>query len=422
MNSPHKLGFAAWQELAQSDPRAAAAEVHRRVAMLLAPAQRRSVLAWMPAEAALAEAFADADPRAPLHGVPYFLKDVFDLAGVPTRAGSSFLAEVRPASQNDGAIAQALRHAGAVCAGKTHLHEFAYGISGENPHFGDCEHPHFPGRTTGGSSSGSAAVVAAGVAPFSIGSDTGGSVRVPAAFCGLFGFRMTPGHAWVADAFPLAPSCDTAGWFTARADDLLRANDALVGLGANQRALRGCYLEVGACDADVGAACRTAAARLCASADKTTRQGLLPAFAGAVDSYTVITSSEAAAVHAGWLDPRRTRYGPAVWARIDRGRRWSDAERGAAAVQRVALRLALTSFFLTYDFLVLPAAPCAALTKSECNQANRIRLLTLTAPASLAGLPVLTLPVALPSGLSAGLQVVVNNVQSPVIPWALRQW
>ena len=421
MTSIAPLSLADWQALAQRDPAAAAREVHRRVASLLSPAQQRACLAVVVDEKSLAAAFAAARTDAPLAGVPYFLKDLFDLAGYPTRAGSSFLADVRPGPARDAALVQALRTAGAVCAGKTHLHEFAYGITGENPHFGDCEHPHFPGRTTGGSSSGSAAVVAAGIVPFAVGTDTGGSVRTPAAFCGLYGFRMTPGHAWIADAFPLAPSCDTAGWLTRTSADLLEVNGALFGLGTSRREPRGCYLEIGELDPDVAAACRETAARLGAPADHATQGQLTDAFEGAAFAYLVLTSTEAARGHAAWLDAHRAQYSPTVWQRLDRGRHWSETEGIAAEVRRRFIRHTLASYFLTYDFLVLPATPCAALTRAECDQSHRERVLALTAPASLAGLPVLSAPVALPSGLTAGLQVIVNSVQSPVIPWALRR-
>ena len=414
------LSFAEWQQLAK-DPRQAAHELRRRVERL-SPAQQRAAIAWLPSEETLAQAFAKADAKAPLGGVPYLLKDLFDLAGVPTFAGSTFLPEVRPPSDRDSTIVQALRRVGAVCAGKTHLHEFAYGITGENPHYGDCEHPRFPGRTTGGSSSGSAAIVAAGIAPLAIGTDTGGSIRVPAAFCGLFGFRMPPKHPWIADAFPLAASCDTAGWFTARADDMLTTNRALLGLGTAQREPRGYYVDFGQLDSDVAIACRTDADRLTSATDAATTAELKARFSRAGDTYNTVTIPEAWQVHQSWAERYRERYDPAVWQRLNRIQQLTQEQRAAAEVQLVALRLLWTQFFLTYDFLAMPAAPCAALTKAECTAENRTRILALTAPASLGGLPVLTLPVPLPSGLTAGLQIILNHPQSPVIPWALQHW
>ena len=116
------------------------------------------------------------------------------------------------------------------------LFEFAWGLTGENAHFGDCEHPRFPGRTSGGSSSGSAEAVAAEIVPLAIGTDTGGSIRVPAAFCGIFGYRGVPGEPWITDAVQLAPSFDTAGWFTRSGADMMRQLiEALVGLRTSER-------------------------------------------------------------------------------------------------------------------------------------------------------------------------------------------
>ena len=213
----------------------AARRVHAGVAAL-PPALRRAALSWLKPEAELADELA-AGQRAsqPLHGVPYLLKDLFDLAGVPTNAGSTFLNSARGTPAHDSALVRRLRELGAVCAGKTQLVEFAAGLFGDNSHYGDCPHPHFPDRLAGGSSSGSAALVAAGVVPFAIGTDTGGSVRVPAAFCGIHGFRLSPGDDFIRDAMPLSPSLDTAGWFTATAADMLTATSALVGPLSNAR-------------------------------------------------------------------------------------------------------------------------------------------------------------------------------------------
>ena len=413
------MHFSDWQSLA---PAPAAREFLRRATTLLSPAQQRAVFAQLPTEAELIAHFASAPAGAPLAGVPYLAKDLFDVAGFPTFAGSTFLSEVRADPTSDSAFISAVNAAGGVLAGKTHLHEFAYGITGENPHYGDVEHPRFTDRTTGGSSSGSAAAVAAGVVPFALGTDTGGSIRVPAAFCGLYGFRGAPHQPWIADAFPLAPSFDTAGWFTSNADDMSTALGALIGLGTSTRTPRGCYLEIPGLTPEVATACRTAAARLAPPADNATRNELLRRFAGALDAYNIIVALEASAVHAAWSTDYKDRYDPAVWARLNRVHEFTPAQVASADAMLTAVRLAWTSYFLTFDFLILPAVHRPALTKAECTLAQRSRLLALTAPASLGGLPVLTLPVALDNGLSAGLQVVVNNPQSPVLPWALQSF
>ena len=410
------VSFGEWQQLA---PEAAAREMRRRVEAFLPPSQRSAALAFIPDESSLAAAFAGSSPGSPLRGVPYFLKDLFDVAGLPTFAGSSFLPEVRPNPAGDSAIVRALGAAGAVMAGKTHLFEFAWGLTGENAHYGDCEHPRFPGRTSGGSSSGSALAVAADVVPLAVGTDTGGSIRVPAAFCGIFGYRGVPGDAWIADAVPLSPRFDTAGWFTKSAADMRSVLGAMVGLRAGGQAPRGCYLEMPGLEPEVARACRAAAYGLAEPADGPTRDELLGRFAPAAEVYGVLAGSETWKIHKKWAERHRTRYGPLLLDRLERARGISMAQVAAVEPSFEALKLAWKKFFLTHDFLVIAASPFPALAKPDCTPANRLRMLNLTTPASLAGLPVLTIPVPLPSGLSTGLQIVPVHPQSPVFPWVL---
>ncbi|HEY5079477.1 MAG TPA: amidase [Opitutaceae bacterium] len=411
------MTFGEWQQLT---PEAAAREVRRRVDSRLNPAQRRAVLATLAEEAPLAAAFALAPPGSPLQGVPYLLKDLFDVAGLPTFAGSSFLPEVRQAPDQESLVVRELRAAGAVLAGKTQLFEFAWGLTGENAHYGDCEHPRFPGRTSGGSSSGSAAAVAADIVPFAIGTDTGGSIRLPAAFCGIFGYRGIPQSPLVADVIPLAPSFDTTGWFTGNARDMATATDVLMGLDKAEGTPRGSYLEVPGLDPEVEKACREAAAKFAKPADAGTRDELLDKFLPAAEVYGVFAGAETWKIHKKWADKYRDRYGPLVRDRLERARAISPAQLAAVVSSHASLKLALNQFFAAYDFLVMPATPFAALEKGGYTPANRLRMLGLTAPASLAGLPVLTIPVPLPSGLSTGLQIMVVDPKSPVISWALK--
>jgi amidase/aspartyl-tRNA(Asn)/glutamyl-tRNA(Gln) amidotransferase subunit A len=468
--TPATLPFAAWQAVG---PAAAAREVHGRVEAL-PPALRSAALAWLRPEWELAGELAEnvgasllatqdpevasklaptagTDAARPLQGIPYLLKDLFDLAGVPTNAGSTFLDKMRGTPRRDTAIVEWLRARGAVCAGKSQLVEFASGLTGENPHYGDCPHPRFPDRLSGGSSSGSAALVAAGVVPLAIGTDTGGSVRVPAAWCGLFGFRLTPGDKLIADAFPLSPTMDTAGWFTANATDMLtmwkaiitdRANPSAVAMAMADRPdephpsiatarrddsphpFRGSYLPLRALlpnpEAETALACDAAAARLCPPADDATAAGLLSSWREAVEAYVTIGMSEAHAVHRDWLAPYREHYDPVIWQRFtDAGH--FPADRIARARATLAdVRATFAGYFARHDFLVLPAVPGPAPRKADCTPELRRDILTLTAPASLGGLPVLSLPVALPSGLTAGLQVILPAASSPVVPWVLK--
>ncbi len=412
------MTFSDWQSLSPAD---AARLVHERVADL-PPAQQRAAIAWLAPREQLADELAGA--CAPLSGIPFAAKDLFDAAGLPTFAGSAFLPEVRPTPMADGAFIRDVRAAGAALAAKAHMHEFAYGITGENPHYGDCELPGHPGRTTGGSSSGSALLVKAGVVPLALGTDTGGSIRVPAAFCGLYGFRMVPHHAWIADGFPLAESFDTPGFFTAHAADLRTTLDALVPeAGPANRPLKGAYLTLPGLDPAVETVFRAAAARLAEpmAADKVAT--LLPLFAPAAELYAILGGAETRVIHAPFYQPYRDRYDANVRARIDRALTLTAAEIARAQANRDAIAAAWASLFSEYDYIVLPSTPCAAVTKAECTLETRNRILSCTVPASMGSLPVLALPVPLPGtgGLTTGLQVVVRDIHSPAIRHALAQ-
>lgn len=435
--TPATLPLAAWQAMS---PAQAAREVHARIHRL-APSLRTAALAWLRPEAELAERLRVGGALCPEHdaaghkapptvvsslrGVPYFLKDLFDLTGVPMRAGSTFLEQVRPLPRGDSAIVQRLGRLGAACAGKTHLVEFASGLTGENPHYGDCPHPGFPDRLSGGSSSGSAALVAAGVAPLAIGTDTGGSVRVPASWCGLHGFRLTPLDPLITDAFPLAPTMDTAGWFTVSAGDMLAVWTALVGPVRPRRDVRGCHLPMAAmlpnADADTARACDAAMARLCPEADRATALALLQGWRDSVDAYVTIGMSEAHAVHRDWLAPYREHYDPVIWQRFTDAGRFPPEQVAAARAKLEVVRAVFRDFFAGgFDYLVLPAVPGPAPRKPDCTPELRRRILALTAPASLAGLPLLTIPVPLASGPTAGIQVILPDVNSPAVPDILR--
>src|SRR5580698_1667894 len=174
------------------------------------------------------------DGRSALWGVPISVKDCFDLAGSPTSCGIHFYRDLNGIAARDSWLVEQLRAAGAVITGKTHLHPLAYGITGENPEYGDCTQPRDSGALTGGSSSGAAASVQEGSAVAAIGTDTGGSVRAPAALCGLAGYRASIDLAhqrglWRGGTH-LAPSFDTLGWLFRDVRDAPLLAEALFGL------------------------------------------------------------------------------------------------------------------------------------------------------------------------------------------------
>jgi aspartyl-tRNA(Asn)/glutamyl-tRNA(Gln) amidotransferase subunit A len=174
-----------------------------------------------------ADEIAKSGPRGPLHGIPIALKDLCDTAGIRTTAGGKFFADHVPKA--DCAVARRLREAGSVLLGKLNTHEFAYGVTTDNPHFGTTRNPWDPSRIPGGSSGGSGAAIAASLAGGTIGTDTGGSIRIPAALCGAVGFKPTYGRVSKAGIFPLSFIFDHAGPITRTVEDAAIMLEAVAG-------------------------------------------------------------------------------------------------------------------------------------------------------------------------------------------------
>lgn len=174
-----------------------------------------------------------ASQEGPLSGLSYGLKDIYDVAGIPTAFGSPAWLKSHPIPTVSAAFIETLSNAGASLLGKTHTDELTYSILGMNAHYGTPINSASPERVPGGSSSGSAAAVAAGLVDFAIGSDTGGSVRAPASFCGIYGIRTSHGRISLAHARPLAKSFDSLGWFAKDPDILIKVGETLLGESAS---------------------------------------------------------------------------------------------------------------------------------------------------------------------------------------------
>lgn len=382
----------------------------------LDPQTLQACLAHIPELSELESAFAKAeDSDGPLKGVPYLLKDLFDVKGLPTRAGSVFLENERAVPEQHSRIYKDLKRSGAVYAGKSQLNPFAYGLSGENPHYGDCPHPTVPQRLAGGSSSGSAWAVGRGLVPLAIGTDTAGSIRVPAAFCGVYGLRL-PMRKWLDNGcFPLAPSFDTVGWFTMTAEDMLEANQALLGEAQprSSEPLRVLDLMdyVGKVSEELESDYYDYCRLLNSQYDPETAAWLGFNYVGCELAYSVLSSYEAYQVHAEWLDKHQSLYDPVVWQRLDRGRQWSENERYLAGIKRDGLVRAFHDVFQRFDVVLVPTTPVPSPKKRDMNGTFRSQLLQMNTPASLARLPVLNIPMRLPNGTSGGMQAIFPSME-----------
>ncbi len=376
--------------------------------------------------------------RSTLAGAPIALKDLFDVAGVPTTAGSGLMATNVPSA--DSAVAAAVFAAGAVNVGKTNLHEWAFGVTTDNPHFGPTRNPWALERIPGGSSGGSAAAVVAGEIFGSIGSDTGGSIRIPASLCGIVGLKPTYGRVSLRGAIPLAWSLDhagpmartvrdaalllqvTAGYDAADAvsvdvpvpDYLAEIDDGVRGLriGVVTGPFMTRLAHADRATADVAAAVR-AAADVLAGEGARLEEAELPRSDELQTTQLFVIGAEAGAFHKDRLAAHRDGYGADVARRIDMGLTRTGTEYALARRTKDELRRAYAMVLDEWDAILLPTTPTTApLRDGEDAVAAAARLTVYTSPFNLTGLPAISIPCGFDtSGLPIGLQLVAR-------PWA----
>ncbi len=359
--------------------------------------------------------------RGPLHGIPLSLKDLIDVAGVVTTAGSRVLRDrVAPA---DAPIVTRLRDAGAVVIGRTNLHEFALGTTSEDSAFGPVRNPHDASRVAGGSSGGSAAAVAMGMGLASIGTDTGGSVRIPAAACGVVGLKPAIGDVPTDGVLPLSPTLDHVGPLTNNVQDAAWIWQVLSGRRASD--VRPASIEHLRLKRLGGYFDRPLSPFVQAAFDDATQRierggarvwtDMIDASARIGAAYAEIVLPEAAHWHAPWLDARGDDYQPAVRARIAHGRTFSAVAYLDARAFCDELRQRVDAALDDCDALVLPTLPVIAppLGASEvvvdpaddATIAVRAIMLKHTQPFNMTGHPAISLPIPV-DGLPVGLQLV----------------
>jgi amidase len=347
-----------------------------------------------------------------LAGLDWALKDLFDVAGEITGYGNPDWQRTHGPAAATAPVVVALLAAGGRLVGRTKTVELAYGLTGENQWYGTPRNPRAPDRFPGGSSCGSAAAVAAGLVDFALGSDTGGSVRIPASYCGLYGMRPTHGAISPAGVCPLAPSFDTAGWFTRHADLLERVGDVVLpggGGGAAGTSLLALEDAWAAAEPEVAAALAPSLARLEAAVGPLPRLILVPEGLGTLyEAFRVLQGHEAWASLGGWIEATGPQFGPGVAERFAAARAIPEAAVAPAASVRRRLQTRLRPLLVGGTVLVFPTSPCPApkLTADSDTQLRvRVATLGVTALAGLAGLPEITLPAAAVGGAPVGLSL-----------------
>jgi Asp-tRNA(Asn)/Glu-tRNA(Gln) amidotransferase A subunit family amidase len=346
--------------------------------------------------------------KPPLYGVPVSIKDCFDVAGFPTTLGSHFYAARNALARENSAVAARLRSQGAIIIGKTHMHALAYGITGENPDYGDCVQPRDARRLTGGSSSGAAASVQEQSAAAAIGTDTGGSVRVPAALCGLAGYRASVDLAhrsglWRGGVH-LAPTFDTLGWLFQDLRDAPLLAEALFGLSAldetETRFRVGCVNDefLHDCDAQVLAGFAEWKRKLTASGAT-----IIPADTGyweeAPEIYAAITADEAAAIHGAKTGGDFSHFPTVIAERLVWGASLTAAEIAQFRERHARFRERADAQLREFHFFIAPCAALHELATGVDHTESRRAILRYTTPMSLLGAPVVTLPTITGAGV-----------------------
>jgi 1-carboxybiuret hydrolase len=373
-------------------------------------------------------AVAAGQPVGPLAGVPFAVKNLYDVQGLPTRAGSKINRELAP-SPRDATLIERMEAAGAVLVGALNMGEYAYDFTGENVHDGAARNPRDVTRMTGGSSGGSGGAVGGGLVPLALGSDTNGSIRVPASFCGIFGLKPTYGRLSRARSFPFVASLDHLGPLARNVEDLALAYDAMQGpdpddaacvtravepvsallaqdIGSLRVAIAGGYFQH-----NVFPEAKEAVARV-TKALGATRTVEIPEAARARAAAYVITATEGASLHLDRLRRRAGDFDPAVRDRLLAGAMIPAPLVDRAQKFRRWYRGQMLELFKSVDVIIAPAAPCVAPKLGQTNFVLdgvelpvRANIGIHTQPISLIGLPVVAVPVPL-EPMPIGVQII----------------
>ena len=362
------------------------------------------------------EAYLEGATGGPLSGLTFAAKDIFDVAGHVTGGGNPDWKATHPPAERNAWIVQTLVDAGATMVGKTHTDELTRGILGENAHYGTPVNPRAPDRVPGGSSSGSASAVAGGLVDFALGSDTGGSVRIPASFCGLYGLRPTHGRIPLDGILMPAPSYDTIGWFARDAGTFARVAESVFGSTISPLTPERIVIAddlFGESDPAVAAALRPVAEGVAAMATSSESVHLAP---DGVDGWAwqqnTLQSIQAWQSVADWIDAVNPRFSYMVTERYALGTSFTQPQVEAARATRDRARRRLDDVAPPGSFLCFPTSPVVAPPRDQPlsgKRGSQVRIIRLTCMGGTTGRPQLSLPLAEVEGLPVGLSLMGNR-------------
>jgi amidase len=354
----------------------------------------------------------DGAPAGPLHGLSFAVKDVFDIAGERTGNGNPVWLETHEPAARTASSVEGLLAAGAHMAGKTHTDEMAYSLNGENVHYGTPVNPNAPGRIPGGSSSGSAAAVAGGLVDFALGTDCGGSVRLPASFCGIYGIRTTHGLVSADGIVDLAKSFDTVGWFARDPKIMRRIGEVLLprASGFAPKRLLIAQDAFAFAGPEVAAALAAAVANVKAAFSQ---HRDVQIYGGDTVTgprvFRILQGDEIRRRHSAWIDKHNPRFGPGIAERFKWTRTIDAAEVEKMKPKREELARHMAELLGDDAVLCLPTAPGIApklATPAEELETFRARAFALLCVAGLARLPQISLPLGKMENCPIGLSLI----------------
>lgn len=352
-------------------------------------------------------------PNGPLAGLTAGIKDMYGIAGERAGGGNpDWLAHAEPAKENCPSV-QKLLDAGATIIGKTITEEFFFSVVGINAHYGAPVNPHAPGRAPGGSSSGSASATASGICDLALGSDTGGSVRIPASFCGLYGIRPTHGRVDLTGAMPMSPSLDAAGWFANTPGLFRKIGPVLLGGKSAPAPIRNLIVlddVLAEADPAIAALTRKALDAMASDLPKPAHETIAPeGLEPWRECFRVVQGFEVWREYGDFVTRFNPKLGPGVKERMQYASSVTESALAAANEVRAKVRERALSLAKPGTILALPTSPVIAppLDSSEGDlDQRRARIMRVTCTASLTGLPQVTIPVGTVLGCPAGLSFI----------------
>jgi amidase len=351
-------------------------------------------------------------PIGPLRGLNFAVKDVFDIAGQRTGNGNPVWLETHEPAARTASSVERLLAAGARMVGKTHTDEMAYSLNGENVHYGTPVNPNAPGRIPGGSSSGSAAAVAGGLVDFALGTDCGGSVRLPASFCGIFGIRTTHGLVTIDGVIDLAKSFDTVGWFARDPKTMQRVGEVLLPRASDFAPGRLLIAEDAFSSAgeEVRAALGGAVTRLKTAFSEHREVEIYEGDAATWPGvFRILQGDEIRRRHGAWIDAHSPGFGPGIAERFQWTRTIDAAEVERMKVKREEIARRMADLLGDDAVLCLPTAPGIApklATPTKELESFRARAFALLCVAGLASLPQISLPLGTVDNCPIGVSLI----------------